>query len=172
MGHKLDFSNFSLFLRIRAKNSQFIEKRDFNFYSFRFSFGFATKPCECRRAGRLPPYPALHTSAFIKVFHGIARRAARVICLITMLTSSHTITSFSIRPGKRNKTFISYWMSFCNVTEFHLSHSHRWGSISNGRHSLIFSSTRRLRRENNTQDRDVNLSSFLSNFLRRHFQRC
>lgn len=147
MGHKLDFSNFSLFLRIRAKNSQFIEKRDFNFYSFRFSFGFATKPCECRRAGRLPPYPALHTSAFTKVFHGIARRAARVICLITMLTSSHTITSFSIRPGKRNKTFISYWMSFCNVTEFHLSHSHRWGSISNGRHSLIFSSTRRLRRE-------------------------
>lgn len=100
MGHKLDFSNFSLFLRIRAKNSQFIEKRDFNFYSFRFSFGFATKPCECRRAGRLPPYPALHTSAFIKVFHGIARRAARVICLITMLTSSHTITSFSSDLGK------------------------------------------------------------------------
>ena len=147
MGHKLDFSNFSLFLRIRAKNSQFTEKRDFNFYSFRFSFGFATKPCECRRAGRLLPYPALHTSAFTKVFHGIARRAARVICLITMLTSSHTITSFSIRPGKRNKTFISYWMSFCNVTEFHLSHSHRWGAISNGRHSLIFSFTRRLRRE-------------------------
>ena len=147
MGNKLDFSNFSLFPRIRAKNSQFIEKRDFNFYSFRFSFGFATKPCECRRAGRLPPYLALHTSAFIKVFHGIARRAARVIFLITMLTSSHTITSFSIRPGKRNKTFISYWMSFCKVTEFHLSHSHRWGSISNGRHSLIFSFTRRLRRE-------------------------
>lgn len=146
-GAQADFSNFSLFPRIRAKNSQFIEKRDFNFYSFRFSFGFATKPCECRRAGRLPPYPALHTSAFIKVFHGIARRAARVICLITMLTSSHTITSFSIRPGKRNKTFISYWMSFCNVTEFHLSHSHRWGAISNGRHSLIFSFTRRLRRE-------------------------
>ena len=129
------------------KNSQFIEKRDFNFYSFRFSFGFATKPCECRRAGRLLLFPALHTSAFTKVFHGIARRAARVICLITMLTSSHTITSFSIRPGKRNKTFISYWMSFCNVTEFHLSHSHRWGAISNGRHSLIFSFTRRLRRE-------------------------
>ena len=147
MGNKLDFSNFSLFPRIRAKNSQFIEKRDFNFYSFRFSFGFATKPCECRRAGRLPPYLALHTSAFIKVFHGIARRAARVIFLITMLTSSHTITSFSIRPGKRNKTFISYWMSFCKVTEFHLSHSHRWGAISNGRHSLIFSFTRRLRRE-------------------------
>ena len=147
MGHKLDFSNFSLFLRIRAKNPQFIGKRDFNFYSFRFSFGFATKPCEYRRAGRLPPYPALHTSAFTKVFHGIARRAARVIRLITMLTTSHAITSFSIRLGKRNKTFISYWMSFCNVTEFYLSHSHRWGSISNGRHSLIFSSTRRLRRE-------------------------
>ena len=110
IGHKLDFFNFSLFPRIRIKTHN--SSKNATLISTPFVFPLVLQQSRVSAAGldgsfcfrlytrRLSPRfsMGLHAGP-----HGL------YAWYITMLTSSHTITSFSFRPGKRNKAFISYW---------------------------------------------------------------